>query len=593
MRVLSLFSLLILAVFLGLSAAPSEPPARDPSQPRLLAAPDILVSRDGDTPHVELMLAANPLRPSNLVGAAITATGPGGETATTSYASFDGGFTWKATGFPDSRAAGGGDPQTIFTQAGTALHAALVSVQREGRSPLALHVYRSENGGASWSRPADLGLSYDHDQIAVDRTTGPHAGRIYLGALWDYPVYRVGVFHSDDDGRSWAGPVESANGGGELGVNVCPLLVLSDGTLFVPYTDFEFKPEHQWGERTAHMWAVLSTDGGSTFSRPWPIATVRYPETFPSRFHTFPTFAADTRGRAFRDRIYGAWDVARDGAPGIVLAWSTDRGKTWSAPVALPRAAAGAQFQPAIAVNDQGVLACSWYETALAGAGESCSGSRPCFDEYFTASLDGGVTFLPPARLSSQRSRPGWHLSSDDRYGNGGDYMGLTSDATGAFHPFWADARSGTFQIYTAVVRVLAPSAWPTPPGRLVRRALRSAVELVHDPTRYDADRGILEMPVRLKNVSRRPVYAPIVLEVVELGAGAGARRANPPPEVLNATNGQRGAGATFDYTPALGDLGMIAPGAQSAALVWKLKVDETGPAPVVRTAVTGLVEPR
>ncbi len=37
--------------------------------------------------------------------------------------------------------------------------------------------------------------------------------------------------------------------------------------------------------------------------------------------------------------------------------------------------------------------------------------------------------------------------------------MGLTADATGAFHPFWADSRSGTFQIYTAVVKVEGPAA--------------------------------------------------------------------------------------------------------------------------------------
>ena len=33
------------------------------------------------------------------------------------------------------------------------------------------------------------------------------------------------------------------------------------------------------------------------------------------------------------------------------------------------------------------------------------------------------------------------------------------TDATGAFHPFWADSRTGTFQIYTAVVKVEEPAA--------------------------------------------------------------------------------------------------------------------------------------
>jgi BNR repeat protein len=448
--------LLVFVAPLGILFGAVQAPTPEAGRPRLLAAPEVLVSRDGDFPHVELMIASNPRRPGNLVGTAITGTRPNGGAATSGYVSFDGGASWKAVPLAEPRAAGAADPQVIFTEAGTALQAALVGLAEETPRS-ALHVYRSEDGGGSWSRPIDLGGPYDHEQIAVDRTAGAHRDRIYLGALWGYPVYRIGVFRSDDDGRTWAGPVESANGDGELGVNVCPLLVLSDGTLFVPYVDFEFKPERQWGEKTSHLWSVVSTDGGVTFSAPRPIVTVRDPETLPTNFQPFPTFAADTHGPRFRDRIYAAWNVVRDGRPRIVVAWSADRGKTWSDSRPLPAATGGDQFQPALAVNDQSVLATTWYETALDASGEVCRGG--CFDEYFSASVDGGVTFLPPVRVSSQRSYRKWRLSTEDRFGNGGDYMGLTADATGAFHPFWADSRSGTFQIYTAVVKVKEPAA--------------------------------------------------------------------------------------------------------------------------------------
>lgn len=437
----------LLGVLVGSAQAPTPTAAR----PRLLVGPEVLVSRDGDFPHVELMIAANPRRPGNLVGAAITGSGPGGSNATSSYASFDGGATWKAGPLPAPGAARGADPQVIFTEAGTALQAALVDVVKEGRTRSALNVYRSEDGGAGWSRPIDLGSSYDHEQIAVDRTTGAHRRRIYLGVLWGYPVYRVGVFRSDDDGRTWAGPAESANGGGALGVNVCPLLVLSDGALVVPYFDFELQRERQRGEKTSRLWSAVSTDGGITFAAPRPIVTVHYPETLPTNLQTFPTFAADSRGPRYRDRIYAAWNVVDEGRPRILVASSADRGRSWSEARPLPAATGGDQFQPALAVNDHGVLASTWYETAPEDAGEACK--RGCFDEYFSASVDGGVTFLPPARVSSQRSYRKWRLPKD-RFGNGGDYMGLTADAAGAFHPFWADSRSGTFQIYTAAVKV-------------------------------------------------------------------------------------------------------------------------------------------
>ncbi len=202
----------------------------DAPKPRILVGPNVLVSRDGDYPHVELMVAANPRNPKNLIGGAITATRRGGGTATTSYASLDGGYTWVSTAFPSQLEQGGGDPQVAFSTRGTGLFTSLAMVPDEtGRTRAALHVFRSEDGGRSWGPPIDLGYSYDHEQIVVDRTLGKAAGRIYLGALWGYPVYRVGVFRSDDDGRTWVGPVEAANGGGEIGINVVNVLVFTDG----------------------------------------------------------------------------------------------------------------------------------------------------------------------------------------------------------------------------------------------------------------------------------------------------------------------------------------------------------------------------
>ncbi|HVT60722.1 MAG TPA: sialidase family protein [Thermoanaerobaculia bacterium] len=453
--------------FLGIAPGAAQPPLPDAARPRILVGPDILVSRDGDFQHVELMVAANPRQPRNLVGAAITPFDDGN--GTTSYASFDGGLSWRAAGFREAL----GDPQVAFTQKGTALFTTLAEVARDGHTGSALYVYRSEDGGLTWSRPVDLGASYDHEQIVVDRTMGARAGRVYLGALWGYPVYRVGVFRSDDDGRTWTGPVESANGGGELGVNVCPMQVLSDGALFVPYIDFEFKLERHWGDRVMHFWSVVSTDGGITFSGPRPIVTVIYPETPPTHFQPFPMFAADTLGSTFRNRIYAAWNVVRDGRPQIVTAWSADRGKSWSDARPLPAAASGEQFQPALAVNDQGVLGITWYETVGEGSGEGCA-HPGCFNEYFTASVDGGLTLLPPVRVSSVPSYSRWRLSTENSHGNGGDYMGLTADREGAFHPFWADSRSGTFQIYTAVVKVEVPAASTVPAAKSAGEPVRA-----------------------------------------------------------------------------------------------------------------------
>src|SRR5215831_701609 len=237
---------------------------------RLIVDPDFLVSRDGNNAHVEVHVAANPRRARNLVGAAITHTRADGTPATKTYASFDGGQSWSDTVFAEQMSYGGGDPQVAFTPRGTALFTTLNTAPDDtGRTRAFLHVYRSEDGGLTWSRPANLGASYDHENIAVDQSTGRFAGRIYISALYG-GEYQLGVFRSDDDGRSFIGPVEFYRSGGkELGVNVLQMAVFSDGALLATFHDFPLGADrNKEGPRHSGFFTVISDDGGITFSKP-------------------------------------------------------------------------------------------------------------------------------------------------------------------------------------------------------------------------------------------------------------------------------------------------------------------------------------
>jgi hypothetical protein len=601
------------------------------SSPRIIVEPDFIASRDGNAPHVEVHVAANPRRPRNLIVGAITHTRADATTATKVYTTFDGGRVWTDTVFPEQVERGGGDPQVAFTPVGTAIFATLNrGVDDSGRTRAFLHVYRSEDGGRTWSKPADLGASYDHEMITVDQSSGRFAGRIYLSALYGRE-YQLGVFRSEDDGRSFIGPVEIYRAGGKtLGANVLQMGVFSDGAVLATYHDFPLGPgREKSGPLRSGFFTVISEDGGVTFSKPRPAPD----EVFPAYNSAQVRMAGDAgiaidTGSAHRDRVYRVWNDARamfesNSTKGwrIYISTSDDRGNTWTDPRIIDAAAPekSHQFLPAIAVNRDGIVGVSWQDTRDAPDAEF--GYRV----YFTASVDGGKTFLPPVPVSTEWSRPHaagnlmytpstfttptdggsvrmTFLSAAGRWGNGGDYTGMAADADGVFHPTWADSRTGTFQVMTARVRVErqapvqtstkpdGPATAQAPPRE--RSDVTSRIEFVSDPSRYDRASKELELRIRLKNTSDRPLHGPLTLTIKKFGSGMGEDGRDRMPTVLNASNSKPNDGATFVYDAALGTEGVLPPGGVSGPVLLRFRVVDPLRIPDMHLLVEGFVRP-
>jgi hypothetical protein len=302
---------------------------------------------------------------------------------------------------------------------------------------------------------------------------------------------------------------------------------------------------------------------------------------------TFTQYAVDRSDR-YRDRIYRIWPDESTGVPRITLQYSSDRGLTWSA----PRMADGAapltawQYQPAIAVNNDGVVGITWFDTRSAG-----DFSR--YDEYFSASLDGGDTFAPAVRVSTESSAPQtaanraltvsafavddslWirFVAAGGRWVQGGDYMGLTADAAGNFHPFWADSRGETFQIYTATVRVSEREAPPRPPVTAAVRTLSpKEFAVVFNPVRYDSATSVLSVSLQVRNKGPE-LRGPLVMTFVLARSHGEVVVADDAPVFLNATNGLRGEGAAYDLTAAIGGDGTLATGAITSPVTIRIKV--------------------
>jgi hypothetical protein len=586
--------------FLPLIVLALRAPALSAQAPRILVGPNVLVSRDGGVAHAELHIAAHPGDAQRLVGMATTIRDGGSKLTVELYATDDGGFTWKGAVPNHLMEKGGGDPIVGYGLHGTPLGVAL--------GDRGMWVYRSDDGGFTWDNGVRAGNG-DHERMGIDYSAGRYAGRMYLASEVvegrstspDTMSRAVHVWRSEDDGRSWIGPVTVARDMTH-GISVQAMTVLSDGTVALFLSTYP-NPSR---DTTTQSWKVqltTSTDGGVTFSAPRPIGEHRFGGyadfrrkqragrvDWPGGFDA----AADVKSTRFRDRLYMAYSEARPPNEGarLVFRASSDRGATWSAPrdIVPESRTSVSQFQPAIAVNADGNIGIMWYDTRdVAPDG---------WNLYFTASSDGGETWAPPVRVSSEptpaftaandRPVPAFvsqtpagitvgMLSAFSRWPAGGDYMGLTADAAGVFHPFWVDGRSGLFEVYTSRIQVV-PSAGlvaiaqgaASDTGRH-QQMLNEKVTLDFDPVSVDWQRGELLVPVRLRNTSSDTLYGPFTVRVTRL-SGRPLYKIEGSTEILNASNGQRGEGAEFDFTPALRDVPFLAPHAVTEAITWRVK---------------------
>lgn len=399
-------------------------------------------------PLVEPHLAVHPSDPSHLLAATIVSDAAGAwrdsQTCAT-FLSHDRGQTWRRHDFPVMEC---GDPWVAITPSGHAvfialgIHRALPSQARGG-----LVVFHSDDGGTTWDEtPVALGPGHDHPTLAVDTRSAARSSWVYVvsgkGARVDGKLrFSVFVTRSMDGGKTFgeATTVVPSN----LNLNAQVPAVLSDGSLVVPFTDFQRNVDEFTGAGMLdrrRVWILKSTNAATSFSVPL-FATEACAAGWMA-------LAADSHSEPFRDRIYVA---CRDKVSGsIVLTSSSDGGEVWSEPIRVqPPAEAAKLEQPTLAVTRSGVLGIAWIES-------SDQASSRCAQVQFAASVDGGRTFLPPQPVSGRaacadRASNG---AAFNRWPTGGDYFGMVAAGDGRFHLLWSDARDKVFQLWSAPVTV-------------------------------------------------------------------------------------------------------------------------------------------
>ncbi|MGH7737176.1 MAG: sialidase family protein [Candidatus Tyrphobacter sp.] len=566
-----------------------------------------------NTPHYETLIAADPSNARHLIACSTYELHQPSlsEYGTVVYVSSNGGTSWKPTLNVTAASFGSGDPACAFGRDGNAYFAELEERKGpDGKQHGHTVVYASHDGGERWGRPF-VGRQSDREYIAVDTTGGRFNGRVYvngamsLQSLENDPrrinqiTNNVGVLVSTDHGRSF-----------HLEALLSPLddhytfadgnaVVMSDGTYVVLYPDLEneYATPAVPGEIPFALKVISSTDGGFSFTK--AVTVAKFTTQKFGIVSVPPSMAVDTSNGPFRNRLYVTWAQLSDGRSQIFLSYSSDKGKTWSAPVTVsddlarkPGEGPDAN-EPEVAVNRKGIVGVSWMD-------RRDSAHDLGYYERFTASFDGGETFAPSVRVATSPATfyrgsefaldamgsgggdptalaHGQPLQATIGYNSrfsfiGGDTEGLAADSNGIFHALWVDNRTGVPQAWTAPIEVSGEAVPNGSPQLAHERDITKDVAIEFGDARFDRANAEVSVDAYLVDTSKISISGPVQARLITLTSGMGR-----PRLIVGSENGIEERGAIVDFTSSLPD-GKLAPNERARAVHLVFHIDDLRP---------------
>jgi hypothetical protein len=554
--------------------------------------------------HHEVTIAASPTDPGRLLACSMIFNAKDASRHVVAYLTSDGGQTWTPT-LEAGSTSFVGDPACAFGNAGDAYLAAL-PLHYESDADHETLIYRSADAGKTWAAPVSLPF-IDREWLAVDRTSGPRRGMLYLhgNAVRDPTVdgdERIvfTLFRSTDGAKTFGPPQKLPSDGDHMSFGTGNGVVLSDGTYAVVLEEWTDRKnlagDEDFKKPGGKIKLVRSKDGGKTFEKSVAVA-----DWHGCRGWTpgIAMLAADASSGPFKDKLYATWPDRRSGRCEILVASSSDKGETWSAPITVnddqspeQRKRGRDHLLPAIAVNTAGVVGVSWSDRR-----DAADPGRQ-WTARFAASLDGGETFTPSVALSPPESATvksdyvpimaysmgGGHHRPKARGGNihleigpqwidylsAADTAGMTAGADGAFHPLWVDSRTGIPQLFSAAVRVEGEARTNGSAELAALKDVTQSLAVDFANTDYDPKTHIVTLDASLTNTSDKAISSPLRLRVVAVSSGVAVA------SILDASNGLSGANAVWDFSGELPG-GRLAPGATSKPKRLRFRLEQIG----------------
>lgn len=577
-----------------LAAALAAPAAGAPAAaPRIEIGKTVTISSDAlADPHGESFLAVNPKNGKNMLAASCRIQG--GKMGTSAYVTRDGGATWSRVALPAGAAkvSSGWDAIAYFDGTGTAFYGA-----NDGAG---LWISRSTDEGRTWSDATLIegAEGFDRQYMGFDRT-GKFAGRVYAGAsveligLDNKSRSGLALTYSEDGGKTFGQPVLIMSSPDERVFTIVNYVVTPEGTVIVPFLtmperaipdDWTLWDSHgdapKTPDYTLSLRIATSGDGGRSYSVSPRMATQRISgnRTRAERAQGNGNTAIDLSDGPFRGRIY---EVAVDNAGdryNVRVVHSSDGGKTWSKPVVVNDNKAPADHaNPTLAVNGRGVVGVVWNDRR--------AHKNECYDLYFSASLDGGETFLPnvttgvkpTCSMQTGNWMPNAEVSAypkteegqsvegqgfnvlmiSTRFPGGGDTQGLDADSDGVFHAAWIDGSSGVMRLAETPFTVAASASRAVS----TERDVSTQVKLVSENCAFDWKASSFACDMHLENKSPLPVEGPFAVELQNMMVNL------TDFATANADNERAAEGARWTF-----DTKRLEPGARSAARPFRWK---------------------
>ena len=368
------------------------------------------------------------------------------------HVSFNGGMSWTPTPIP---APAGEEPKCFapdvaFASDGT-LYLSFATLGGRGNEPNAVWVSRSTDGGRSLSKPKKaIGPLAFQVRLAVDPA---NPRRVYLSWLqgsdigllrFSGPGNPIRSARSDDGGASWRKPARVSSAAHPRAVTPSPA-VGPDGRLYVLYVDLgEDRLDYEGGHDaeggppyTGRYKLVLarSVDRGKTWEESVVDDKILPIQRFIVFYPPFPSIAVDQES----GRVYAGFHDGRVGDPDVMV-WSlAPGGSGWQGPTRVndtPERDGRWQYLPKLSVAPSGRLDVAYYDRRK-------DPKNRANDVALQSSFDSGKHFEPSVRLTSQPFDSKIGFGSPHDLADLGSRLGLISGDAFAL-TVWTDTRAGT-----------------------------------------------------------------------------------------------------------------------------------------------------